>query len=105
MTRKLDDHFTAANMIDRETLRDMAVAEGRPSDSKYQRPSTSLPTVHGKSSGKRGENILEARPVEPVPGIAIMDQMMAAEDKLWRRELAQRLGVKEPRKDEPPSAA
>ena len=34
------------------------------------------------------------RPIEPPPGVKIIDEMMAAEDVVWRRELAKKLSGK-----------
>jgi hypothetical protein len=63
--------------------------------------SVHFPSTPGWSSGK--PNYSEPKPLGPPPGIAVMDQMMAQEDRLWRRELANKLGVKLPEK--PPSDA
>ena len=101
--RKLDDHMTAANMFDRETLRAMAKAAPVQDIVKdhYGR-STQLPSTPGVSSGR--EIIRDAKPLEPVPGVAIMDQLMSVEDQLWRRELAAKLGVHLPQDDGPKAA-
>ena len=62
--------------------------------------STSLPSVFGESSQVAGTNILEARPLDPVPYVAHCDRIADHFAALDRRDLKQRLGVK----DEPPSA-
>ncbi len=41
---------------------------------------------------RRGSGWAPERPLDPPPGVAIMDQMMDAQDAVDRRALAKRLG-------------
>ncbi len=98
--------FHAKNQMDRETIREfergVPTSVARDIARDHIGKSTSLPMSGVASSGL--PNFVEPKPLETPPGIAIVDQLMAQEDRLWRRELAQRLGEKVT-KDEPPSAA
>jgi hypothetical protein len=100
--------FTAKATMDAATLREFE--RGVPTSvcrdiakDHLGRP-TALPTIPSVTPGKPGSNWKET-PITPPPGIAILDEMLAQEDRLWRRrrELAAKLGAEAPN-DEPPSA-
>jgi hypothetical protein len=101
-----NEMFHAKNQADPSTLREFeravpnSVATAIAED--HRGKPTSLPMSGVSSSGL--PNYSEPTPLGPPPGIALMDKMMEVENALWRRELAQRLGVKAPN-DEPPSDA
>jgi hypothetical protein len=105
----MTDHtkqFTARATMDRETIQ--AYEDGVPTSvardiaRDHIGKSTSLPTVPSVSWGKPGINYADEVPIAPPPGIALMDAMMAQDDRLWRRDLKARLGVKD---DDGPKAA
>jgi hypothetical protein len=96
MTKKLDDYMTAAATMDAPTM--AAYRKAVPDNlaksiakDHIGRP-TSFRSTPGETPGPM--RLTDPKPLGPPPGIAICDQMMAVEDRLWRRELAQRLGVK-----------
>jgi len=100
MSRKLDDVFHARNTMDGPTLREYQKGEGRaPSwDKNPARPSVFPPNVFGESPKQGTPNFSPERSME-VPGIDLMDRMMDQQDMLDRRDLKQRLGVKDDPKD------
>jgi hypothetical protein len=102
-----DKMFHIKNQADRQTLQafERAVPPklAREIANDHLGKSVSFPSVPGDTPGRA--NWVEPNPITPPPGIALMDGMMKLEEALWRRELAQRLGVKAAPNDEPPSAA
>src|SRR5262245_36224971 len=100
MTRKLDDHMTAANMFDKETLRSMVNAVPvRDIVKDHLGKPTSLPGVVGSTPKVRGENIREALPLEAVPNIALADAIAESFARRDRIALARELGVALPKED------
>lgn len=97
--------FHARNQMDRETLRSFEegvstkVAREIAKDH-ISRP-VAFPTTPSVTPGL--PNYSEPLPLAPPQGIAQLDKIMAQEDRLWRRELANKLGVALP--EEPPDAA
>jgi len=102
-----NEMFSAKNQADAETLRDYeravptSVARAIAADH-IGRP-VAFPTTPGVTPGHM--NYSEPLPLAPPPGIKLMDKMMEVENALWRRDLAQRLGVKAPNDDPPKQAA
>src|SRR4030095_16795754 len=96
--------FHISNQMDRETLssfeRNVPTSVCRSIAADHIGRSTSLPAVPSESSGRA--NFSEPLPIEAPPGVSICDAMMAQEDRLWRRDLKARLGVKD---DDGPKAA
>ena len=96
MTRKLDDHFTAANMLDRETLFNMSkAAPVRDIVKDHLGKPTSFPAEHGKSPNRATPNFVEPRPLEAVPGAALCDAIAESFARRDRAQLARELGVKD----------
>ena len=48
----------------------------------------------GEPRARRGSGWVEPKPLEPPPGVSVMDQMLDVEDEIDRRALERRLGVK-----------
>jgi len=99
--------FHASRQMDRETLRSfeegVSTKVAREIARDHISKPVAFPTTPGETPGL--PNYAEPRPLEAVPGVGIMAQMMAQEDRLWRRELANKLGVKAPNGDPPKDAA
>jgi hypothetical protein len=93
--------FTARATMDRETLQAFEKAVptslARAVINDHLGKPTALPTIPSETPGKPGINYADEVPIAPPPGIAILDEMLAQEDRLWRRELANKLGVEPPK--------
>jgi hypothetical protein len=100
-----NEMFSAKNQMDKETLRSfeqgVSTKVVREIVGDHLGKPVAFPATPGETPGHM--NYAEPTPLGPPPGIALMDKMMEVENALWRRELAQRLGVKAPN-DDPPSA-
>jgi hypothetical protein len=98
-----DKMFSAKNQADPSTLREYERAVPtkvvREIVGDHLGKPVAFPATPGETPGHM--NYAEPTPLGPPPGIALMDKMMEVENALWRRDLAQRLGVR----DDPPNAA
>ena len=54
-------------------------------------PSSMIPTSNERTETKRGSGWISERPLEPPPGIKILDQIMDQQDKIDRAEMAVKL--------------
>jgi hypothetical protein len=97
-----NEMFSAKNQMDRETLRSfeqgVSTKVVRDIVGDHLGKPVAFPTTPSETPGHT--NFSEPLPLGPPPGIKIMDEMLAQDDRIWRRDLAQRLGVKAPN-DEP----
>jgi hypothetical protein len=100
-----DRMFHISQQLDADTIREfernVPTSVCRSIASDHIGKPTSFPMVPSETRGRTGANFADEVPITPPPGIKIMDAMMAQDDRLWRRDLAQRLGVR----DEPKDAA
>lgn len=85
-----NDMFSAKNQLDGPTLREYNKAVPPKVcreivDDHLGKP-TSFPTTPGETPGLM--RFSDPVPLGPPPGIAVMDQMMAEQDRNWRSPLA-----------------
>jgi hypothetical protein len=87
--------WTQGMSMDRATMAEFAAAAsaGGIANDSWRRlePSSIIPQEGPKVEVVRGSGWQKERPLEMPPGVKIIDEMMAAEDIIWRRELAKKL--------------
>ena len=89
--------YTQGMSMPREAIRDLinavpdALMRDLRGDARKPNPVTGGPNPQPTSQVQRGSGWQQPRPLEPPPGIAIMDRMMDEQDKIDKAELALRI--------------